>query len=1009
MLGGSDRRTVSALNKVTGGLLLGASAAGGGFALALFDPAAHLSRLSGELVATVREQLDGLGRFDRAERLAAAHAIVVMAAFFEELSAAKLPFDPRRLELSRSDQVRLATGESPPGVRIADLGRVLLRNEVPCPAPQWPYEVTVETIKGFYDGLAHSITRYLRGLVIWDQLDERERQQTAVALKEQAVRATRRYEEMFRRLAIEMPEVAFWANLIDHQATRVEIHRLFVSLTGLGQALEAMAVGRAPDERRLAVARANRAALDRPILPADEAPAGVCIPTLQQSYVNPRFRIADASSSQELASEECWGRQPVRDDLQSFLIGFLTGPQVTDAPLLVLGQPGSGKSALSKVLAARVPPTDFLAVTVPLREVPADADVQTQVEYAVRSATGESVTWPALARSADGALPVLILDGFDELVQATGITQSDYLEKVAAFQRREAEQQRPTAVIVTSRTTVADRARSVSGMVAIRLESFDARQVGQWLAIWNDVNSEQLAARGLRPLPTSEALRHLSLATQPLLLMMLALYDADDNALQGRAGIFAGFELYEGLLRGFAEREVRKTGEAMAEDAFALAVEHELTRLSAVAFAMFNRNRQWATESELSTDLPALLGPGEPTGSAGMRARLTAGQQAVGRFYFVHQAQAIQDGTPLRTYEFLHATFGEYLISRLVIRELDSLADGAQLNAARGRTAPPDDDFLFAMLSFAALTSRTTVIDFLRDGLAGTSAPRSALLKEHLLELFHQSLFDRRSQAYGGYLPRKLEVTGRHAAWSANLALLAVLVGGNVTAKEFFPDSRDGVSWWRQTCLLWRGQLTNEGWNGMVHALDVSREWDNDRRVVRVRIADGDVRVPDLDLNWSYDRAALSAARDGGIAKWQHYSFEDLRRHSHFLCDRVDDTVMHVLEPFGGEIEAVVGTVHALPGGDAVTPARALIDVLLSPNDRLVEMYEKCLTLASHGFLDSTQADATAAERFRAAIHRLLGADQDRLPADWLAVALQRLDLAARIPGTADGGSAPSL
>jgi hypothetical protein len=99
------------------------------------------------------------------------------------------------------------------------------------------------------------------------------------------------------------------------------------------------------------------------------------------------------------------------------------------------------------------------------------------------------VTWPELARSADGALPVLILDGFDELVQATGITQSDYLEKVAAFQRREAEQQRPTAVIVTRRTTVADRARSVSGM----------------LAIWNEVNTDLLAGRDLKPLPAVDA------------------------------------------------------------------------------------------------------------------------------------------------------------------------------------------------------------------------------------------------------------------------------------------------------------------------------------------------------------------------------------------------------------------------------------------------------------------------------------------------------------------------
>jgi hypothetical protein len=145
-------------------------------------------------------------------------------------------------------------------------------------------------------------------------------------------------------------------------------------------------------------------------------------------------------------------------------------------------------------------------------------------------------------------------------------------------------------------------------MLAIRLESFDVEQIGLWLAIWNEENSERLATRGLRALPTVEALKHhRSLASQPLLLMMLALYDADDNALQRQAETFAGFEFYESLLRGFAEREVRKSGAALTDDALTLAVEHELTRLSAVAFATFNRNRQWTTESELTTDLPAFI------------------------------------------------------------------------------------------------------------------------------------------------------------------------------------------------------------------------------------------------------------------------------------------------------------------------------------------------------------------------------------------------------------------
>ena len=107
-------------------------------------------------------------------------------------------------------------------------------------------------------------------------------------------------------------------------------------------------------------------------------------------------------------------------DLTRFLAGHLTAPVATRAPLLVLGQPGSGKSVLTQMMAARMPPDEFLVVRVVLRDVAADDELQAQIEHAVRTATGESLTWTDLSRSAEGALPVVLLDGFDELLQATG-------------------------------------------------------------------------------------------------------------------------------------------------------------------------------------------------------------------------------------------------------------------------------------------------------------------------------------------------------------------------------------------------------------------------------------------------------------------------------------------------------------------------------------------------------------------------------------------------------------
>ena len=196
-----------------------------------------------------------------------------------------------------------------------------------------------------------------------------------------------------------------------------------------------MTSGRRPDERRAGMVRAYRAALDRPVIEPGEIPSGLGVPTLGAAYVPPLFRVVDARSDVATGEESWWADVPVRDDLSRYLAGHLTSPRATQAPILVLGQPGAGKSVLARVLAARLPAADFLPVLVTLREVSATADLQDQIEQAVRAATGERVDWPALARSSDGALPVVLLDGFDELLQATGVRQTDYLTRVAMFQQ----------------------------------------------------------------------------------------------------------------------------------------------------------------------------------------------------------------------------------------------------------------------------------------------------------------------------------------------------------------------------------------------------------------------------------------------------------------------------------------------------------------------------------------------------------------------------------------------
>jgi hypothetical protein len=104
-----------------------------------------------------------LSRFDRTERLAAANAVIVVAAYFEALAEAGCPLDRAELELRRVDHVRLAGGE-PASALPGALAVELLRADVPLPGPQSPHEVAVRNLRGFYQNLSAAVLAFVSGL-----------------------------------------------------------------------------------------------------------------------------------------------------------------------------------------------------------------------------------------------------------------------------------------------------------------------------------------------------------------------------------------------------------------------------------------------------------------------------------------------------------------------------------------------------------------------------------------------------------------------------------------------------------------------------------------------------------------------------------------------------------------------------------------------------------------------------------------------------------------------------
>jgi len=851
LLGEGQSKTLAAIDAILDGALLTTAAATGSFEIVgLFDAKSQLIKHGHALVAKLGQRARGVRGQSRMDLLTAAHTVIVLTAYFESLPDMASP------NATLADQLREAGTPQAESRRL--LADMLLRTNVPVPLPHLTQDANRRAIEAYYARLTSQMRFYsFYGAppAIQDRIDGAVKPGIATA-------AMRRYDELFIALCRDCPDFALWSILREHSAGRAELRELlsqhFGELSGhLDTALDGLRAGLAalvstvePPDWADRLSRHYRPLLASPIadIGADGGLAGLRMPTLEEAYVNPSCRVAAVDSQASVATDGWWERQRLIDDVQVFLTAHLTSPVATDAPLVLLGQPGSGKSVLTKILVAGLPSGDFLPVRVELRQVPAEDTVQDHIEHAVRDATGSTAEWPEVVEAAGGALPVVILDGFDELLQSTRVTQSNYLEQLQKFQHREAAQGRPVAIIVTSRTVVADRVRYPEGTVAVRLEPFSERQIERWLETWNSLNAAYFADRGLRPLTYRDLSSQYELASQPLLMLMLALYDADDNRLpRGGAALDAG-ELYERLLEGFVRREVGKDRE-FDERAVAEEAARELHRLSIVAFAMFNRGRTYVHDDEVDEDLRALLpAPGREARTRGFGRTYTEGQLMVGRFFFVHESVATRGPDDrASTYEFLHATFGEYLVARLVARLVSDVAKRTTAGGDDFHPPAPDDSRLFTMLSWTPLTSRYQIVAFLRDLLSAADAgPRDVLLR-----LFQQPAAGARPDNLAAYHPIASSAPTRQAIYQANLLILLLCLG-EVRATDLFPGVEDPVPAWQRMAHLWRAHCTWTEWNELIRTVSVDKQLTHGSRdlLYELETFRGQYRIVIYDDAW---------------------------------------------------------------------------------------------------------------------------------------------------------------
>ncbi|WP_051808716.1 NACHT domain-containing protein [Actinoplanes subtropicus] len=943
---GGQGPAARAIDNLLGGALSLATLGGSEAALGFFDAKTEILRLGGLLTARLNDSMSGLKRYDRSQRLLAAHCVLVVAAFFESVDEILVAGSSERTGFTTEEEItRLG---APPGESTVYR---LLSAKIPLPSADRTYDSLLAELDRWYRSQATALSLVLP------------RVSGAARLPEWAVD---RYDRSHRRLAEEIPEFAIWAGRLEDRAAARGLERLESALRRAGS-------GRDPGADRAALAGAYRAELERPVLGGE--PGDVVLPTLGEAYIDPHFRVQAAGPGARPSAEEWWTAE-VRTDFPAFLAAYLTTDRPTEAPLLVLGQPGAGKSALTRILAARLPAADFLVVRVPLRDVPAETDILDQVEWSLRAAIGRAVEWAALAGD---ALPVVLLDGFDELLQATGVHQSNYLERVAEFQRREAAVGRPVVVLVTSRIAVADRARLPDGGLVVRLEPFDDAQIARWAAVWNTANRDRLRDSGRDPLDPAVLIRFRDLAGQPLLLLMLALYDASGNALRHDAASLDSGQLYERLLARFALREVDRVHAGLPDHRRAELVEDELVRLSVVAFAMFNRNRLWISERELDADLAGLdLAPSPSASADHFRTPLTAAQDMVGRFFFIQRSQAIRDDKLLQTYEFLHATFGEYLIARLLVHALREVIAHEQVGTRGPRLSRRlPGDLIQTLLGYTPLTARNTVLFFV-----------GGLIRNDERGAFRASLLRRASEsvtrpAYtpGPYRPVDKRIDHWMATYSFNVVLLTLACGGELRASELFTGAKDPADWLRGTALQWRAAIPGTMWLESLNSLWVRRDWHGGRRDMVLSLGQADVLFVDTD--WSHRVVPGSPPRPEFQANFALVPALTSMSLSNNLSD---DTFLHALEPLLYEVPEAITTFVRHPditGTESVAHSLLRMWMASASNaDRshLIAEYRRAANAVSAGALVDR-------ERCTTILVRSLVADAPRLsPMDVLAI-----------------------
>lgn len=821
------------------------------------------------------------------QRMEVAYCLICYTAFFDALSRSKqLVQIIEQVKLTPEDKLMLLNvaqeglktkGSKSPVKTKESSEHQLLDVPISFPHPVESFDAQCKRLQPLYTMLAKGTEDFLEKFAAWENADERKQELIKPALNKLSEQALECFRAEYYFLAAKYQEFYVWSNLQEREDAKKLLTNMstyvqkYADIVETGQrAIDlgfhdlAEAIKLLPEQVATQVAASevdevmkdlkdlyNRT-IEKPIIEdpyGEDGKPHLTYPKRSKIFIPQAFRALYYTGKENLENEATWESIPERNDLGLFLLSYLHSPYSNLNPLIILGQPGSGKSLLTSMLAARLFSPSLTPLRIELRNTNADIDIESQIEAQIRKDSGWSINWAKLARYTRERPTLVLFDGYDELLQASGKVFSGYPLKVQRFQQNEYDRGRPVSTIVTSRITLIDKAEIPRGATIIRLLEFDPEKQKEWMSVWNSTNAAYFLQTGVEPfeLPEGNEKVH-DLAKQPLLLLMLALYDSEGNQLRNTKMLDETL-LYDRLLRQFIERECKKEGErfeGLSKRERDETIERNMERLGVAAVGMFNRRSLHIQATQLSKDI-GFFDLEKKVQDTSDRL-LTQADFLLGSFFFVQKSQAKEKNENQQqtdtAFEFLHNTFGEFLTADFILRKVLQQTD--DINLMRNSKSllsqrMTDINSLpldwFACFMYAPLFSRPVILSMMRQwlkhGLKERGLTEKEFLKDldiivtsHIKLLLEKNILPTIMMERDKYAFGDLPLVGYIAIYSLNLVTLRIVLSseGYIFDESKSFSSKDGTRVWDQLTYLWRAWFSLETLNSLAAILTAERQ-----------------------------------------------------------------------------------------------------------------------------------------------------------------------------------------